>query len=117
MKILVVDDDREVRLLVRLAIDNHGGTHTVDEARDGAQAVEEARRLQPDVVIMDVKMPVMNGVEATRQIKEAVPHADVIAFTSLEDPKVDEAMKQAGASSRFGRDELDQLLTHIGIAS
>ena len=117
MKILVVDDDREVRLLVRMAINDCEGVHVVGEARNGEEAVREVVRLQPDVVIMDVKMPVMDGIEATRRVKELAPDTRVVAFSSIEDPKINAALKDAGASRKFGRDELDQMLDHLGCAS
>ena len=117
MKILVVDDDREVRLLVRMAINDCEGAHVVGEARNGEEAVREVMRLQPDVVIMDIKMPVMDGIEATRRVKQLAPETVVVAFSSIEDPKVNAELKKAGASRKFGRDQLSEMLEHLNCAS
>jgi chemotaxis response regulator CheB len=117
MNILVVDDDREVRLLIRMAINDCEGAQVVGEARNGEEAVREVMRLQPDVVIMDVKMPVMDGIEATRRVKQLAPNTTVVAFSSIEDPKINAELKKAGASKNFGRDQLDAMLDHLGCAS
>ena len=117
MRILVVDDDREARLLVRLAIDGCKNASVVGEAKNGAEAIKEVERLHPDVVIMDIKMPVMDGIEATRQVKEMSPDTLVVAFSAIEDPAVNTALKKAGASKKFGRNELDAMLKHLGCAS
>lgn len=116
MKVLLVDDDREVRLLVRIAINDCEGVEVVGEARDGEEAVREVQRLSPDIVIMDLKMPVMDGVEATRRVKKMSPRTTVCSFTSVEDPRVQEEMKKAGASRQFGRDQLDEMLDYLGCA-
>jgi DNA-binding NarL/FixJ family response regulator len=116
MKVLVVDDDREVRLLVRIAINDCEGIEVVGEARNGEEAVREVQRLSPDVVIMDLKMPVMDGVEATRRVKQLSPKTMVCTFSSVEDPKVREKMVKAGASRQFGRDQLDEMLDYLGCA-
>jgi DNA-binding NarL/FixJ family response regulator len=117
MKILVVDDDREVRLLVRMAINDCEGVHVVGEARNGEEAVREVMRLQPDVVIMDVKMPVMDGIEATRRVKQLAPDTTIVAFSSIETPEISSQLREAGASKSFGRDELAEMLDHLGCAS
>jgi DNA-binding NarL/FixJ family response regulator len=116
MKVLVVDDDREVRLLVRIAINDCEGIEVIGEAKNGEEAVREVQRLRPDVVIMDLKMPVMDGVEATRRVKEFAPQTKVIAFSSVEDSRMYAQMKKAGAQEQFGRDQLDEMLDHLGCA-
>ncbi len=67
------------------------------EAAYGREAVELALRLEPDVVIMDVSMPLIDGDEATRQIKEHLPQTRVIAFSTYNEPETMEKMYQAGA--------------------
>jgi chemotaxis response regulator CheB len=117
MKVLVVDDDREVRLLVRIAINDCEGVEVVGEARNGEEAVREVGRLRPDVVIMDLKMPVMDGVEATKRVKQMAPKTTVYSFSSIEDASLHAAMKEAGATKQFGRDQLDEMLGQLGCAS
>jgi DNA-binding NarL/FixJ family response regulator len=96
LRFLVVDDhalfrDGMVSLL------KAAGMQVIGEARNGQEAVNEARRLKPDVVLMDIDMPVMNGIEATRQITGELPEIRVVMLTiSQEDEKLIEALR-AGA--------------------
>ena len=84
----------------------------VGEARDGLSAVELALSLVPEVVTMDVKMPRLGGVEATRRIKAALPHTHVICLTSHDDQGIQEAMAEAG-SSAFIPKECAYTLPHV----
>jgi DNA-binding NarL/FixJ family response regulator len=72
IRVLVVDDQELLRTAFRALIDAEDDMQVIGEAADGAEAVELAARTRPDVVVMDVRMPVMNGIEATRQITSAV---------------------------------------------
>jgi DNA-binding NarL/FixJ family response regulator len=74
IRVLVVDDQELLRTAFRALIDAEDDMQVVGEAADGAEAVELTARAQPDVVIMDVRMPVLNGIEATRRITHAVGH-------------------------------------------
>ncbi|MFB3093413.1 MAG: response regulator transcription factor, partial [Dehalococcoidia bacterium] len=78
IRVLSVDDYVPLREYLRTILEMEDGIELVGEAENGAQAVEEARRLRPDVIIMDVDMPVLNGLEATRQILQEQPQAKVI---------------------------------------
>ena len=92
-----------------LRIDRRGAVHfrksapskpsieVIGEAPDGVEAIEKARRLQPDVIIMDVNMPRMNGIEATRRIKAEMPGVRVIAFSLHQQSDMAKAMRDAGA--------------------
>jgi DNA-binding NarL/FixJ family response regulator len=98
IRVLVVDDHAMVRegLASVLAVD--GDIHVVGAAADGAQAVVLAREHTPDVVVMDLSMPVMDGVAATRAVREAVPASRVLVLTSFTDrDRVRRAM-EAGAT-------------------
>ncbi len=95
--VLVVDDHAMVRSGLTVLIDGTGDLHVVGEAADGRQAVELAAELQPDVVLMDLSMPGMDGVEATRELLRQRPESVVVVLTSFSDqPRVTEALK-AGA--------------------
>jgi two-component system, NarL family, response regulator LiaR len=97
IRILVVDDHVVVRQGLRIFLGLDPDLEIVAEAGDGAEAVELARKHRPDVVLMDLLMPVMSGVEATAVIRREVPETEVLALTSvLEDTAVLEAMR-AGA--------------------
>ncbi len=95
--VLVVDDHAMVRSGLTLLIDGAPDLKVVGEAADGRQAVELASDLAPDVVLMDLSMPVMDGVEATRELLRQRPESVVVVLTSFSDqPRVTEALR-AGA--------------------
>lgn len=97
IRILIVDDHVVVRQGLRIFLGLDPDLEIVAEASDGAQALELARKEHPDVVLMDLLMPVMSGVEATAAIRRELPETEVLALTSvLEDTAVLEAMR-AGA--------------------
>src|SRR4029077_9658064 len=97
IKVLVVDDHWVVRQGLRMFLDQESAITVVGEASDGSEAIAKARRLRPDVVLMDILMPHMNGIEATTRIKTEMPHVEVIALTSvLQDRSVSDVI-QAGA--------------------
>lgn len=77
VRVLLADDERLVRAGFRVLLKAEADIEVVGEASDGRQAVEAAARLRPDVVLMDIRMPILNGLEATRQLVKATdaPHA------------------------------------------
>lgn len=98
IRVLVVDDHAVVRQGLRMYLGADGGVEVVGEAADGAEALEQARRLRPDVVLMDLLMPRVDGVAATAAIRDELPGVEVIALTSvLEDGSVAGAVR-AGAA-------------------
>lgn len=104
IKVLIADDHRVVRQGLRTFLELHDDIEVVGEAGDGAAAVEMVRRLRPDIVLMDLVMPHLDGIEATRQVKSLACGTQVIALTSFtEDDKVFPAI-QAGASSYLLKD-------------
>jgi len=104
LKVLIVDDHQVVRQGLRTFLELHEDIVVVGEAGDGITAVEMVRQLEPDVVLMDLVMPRMDGIAATREIKSKGIPTKVIALTSFaEDDKVIPAI-QAGASSYLLKD-------------
>jgi signal transduction histidine kinase/ActR/RegA family two-component response regulator len=97
MRVLLVDDHQIVRKGLSGLIAVGEGVEVVAEASDGLSAVELAKSLQPDVIVMDVNMPRMNGIEATRQIKAASPQIRIIGLSLHEQDELALAMKEAGA--------------------
>ena len=110
MRVLLADDHLVVRAGLRALLGTLPGMEVAGEAADGAEAVREAQILQPDVVLMDVRMPGMDGVEATRQISARVPSAAVLILTMYEDDATVFTAMQAGARGYLlkdvGQDEL-----------
>lgn len=98
IKVMIADDHALVREGTRQLLDGRPGLKVVGEASDGEEAVELARQLRPDVILMDIAMPRMNGVEATRRIKEACPSASVLILTAYDDEQYIYALLDAGAA-------------------
>ncbi len=96
-RILVADDHELVRRGVRAMIDTRPGWEVCGEAATGREAVEQVKRLKPDVVILDVSMPQLNGLEATRQILRAVPQTEVLVLTIHESEQIEREVLAAGA--------------------
>jgi NarL family two-component system response regulator LiaR len=104
IKVLLVDDHQVVRQGLRTFLELHTDMVVIGEAEDGIQAVELVRKLEPDVVLMDLVMPHMDGIAATQQIRKLGLPTKVIALTSFsEDDKVFPAI-QAGAASYLLKD-------------
>jgi DNA-binding NarL/FixJ family response regulator len=98
IRVLIADDEEMVRTGFRLVLDREEGIEVIAEAGDGDAAVERASELTPDVVLMDVRMPQMDGIAATRRIVRSQPHSRVIMLTTFdEDEYVYDALR-AGAS-------------------
>jgi DNA-binding NarL/FixJ family response regulator len=98
VQILIADDHQMLREGLRAILEKDGNVEVIGEASDGRAAVEMARTLLPDLVVMDISMPDLNGVEATRQIKAESPAVKVIALSRHSDKRYVLRMLEAGAS-------------------
>jgi len=85
LRVLIADDHAIVRAGIRLLLDSQEGIEIVGEAKDGAEAVAKTRELAPDVVLMDVAMPGLSGLEATREIRQTNPDTRVLMLTMHDD--------------------------------
>ena len=104
IRVIVADDQALVRGGFRMILDAQRDIEVVDEAADGRQAIAKARELQPDVVLMDIRMPELDGLEATRRLRAAGDGSRVLILTTFDaDEYVYEAMK-AGASGFLLKD-------------
>jgi len=97
VRILIVDDHEIVRSGMKLLIESEWGWEICGEAGDGRTAVALAEQLKPDVVVLDVAMPEMNGVDVTREIKRLLPGTEVLAYTGSESEAVVHQLFVAGA--------------------
>src|SRR5260221_13961047 len=95
--ILLVDDHTILRAGLKMMLNAQSDMEVVGEAHDGRQALQEVQRLHPDTVLVDPTLPDMNGIEPTRQIKRATPHAKVLKLTRHE--KEEHAFQAPAAAS------------------
>jgi DNA-binding NarL/FixJ family response regulator len=96
-RVLVVDDTASMRTEIRLLLED-AGLDVVGEGSHGAEGVMLARELRPDVVVMDVRMPILDGIAATSYITRELPGTRVIVFSAFEDEELAEAARAAGAA-------------------
>jgi DNA-binding NarL/FixJ family response regulator len=117
IRVLLVDDHAVVRRGLRGFLELLDDLEVVGEAGNGREGVEAARRLEPDVVVMDLLMPEMDGIEATAEIKRTQPAVEVVALTSfIEEAKVTAAL-EAGATGYLLKDaEADEVANAIRAA-
>jgi DNA-binding NarL/FixJ family response regulator len=104
IKVLIADDHRVVREGLSAILKTKENIEVVGEAQDGQEAIEKARSLVPDVVLMDVSMPRMGGVEATRVIKRELPHIGIVALTMYEEQQYIFDLVRAGATGYLLKD-------------
>jgi DNA-binding NarL/FixJ family response regulator len=83
--ILIADDNDIVRTLIRFFLESHQGFEVCGEAADGVDAIEKAKKLKPDLIVLDLLMPRMNGVEAASVLKGVMPGVPIVLFTMYEE--------------------------------
>jgi DNA-binding NarL/FixJ family response regulator len=108
MRVVLVDDSEFVRETLARAV-RAAGHEVVGQAAHGHDGVQRTLALRPDVVVTDWLMPVLDGVEATRRIRAAMPEVAVIAVTAADDPKVGDAFLAAGAAAFVEKSDIDGL--------
>src|SRR3990172_5308402 len=114
VRILLVDDHTIVRQGLRALLEAQPGFTVVGEAENGRDAVKKAQELAPDVVIMDIAMPILNGLEATRQIKRLLPETKVLALTMYNDEEYVFQILKSGASGYLIKETAaNELITAI----
>jgi two-component system, NarL family, response regulator NreC len=113
LRILIVDDERAVRSALGRLLGTREEWRVVGEAADGAEAIGKAKELQPDVVIMDVTMPEMGGLEATPEIKKAIPTAEILIFTQHDSTQMVQEAQNAGASGYLLKSQANWLVAAV----
>jgi DNA-binding NarL/FixJ family response regulator len=96
--ILIADDNGIVRRGLCEAFKSESDFEVCGEAHDGQDAIEKAQRLHPDLIILDLSMPVINGLDAARVLRDRMPSVPIIMFTLYVDPFVEEESRSAGAA-------------------
>jgi DNA-binding NarL/FixJ family response regulator len=96
--VLLVDDHKDIRTELRKLLEAESDIHVVGEAADGKQAVDMAKKFRPSVVVMDISMPKLNGLEATRQILQGLPATRVLICSAYSDMAYVERAMEVGAA-------------------
>ena len=94
-----------VRAGLRELLSERPELRVVGEAANGVEAISYAKTLQPDVILMDVAMPQKNGIEATQEIHDALPHIQIVGLSTYGDESTERAMREAGAQAYFSKTE------------
>jgi DNA-binding NarL/FixJ family response regulator len=108
LRLLIVDDHAVVRRGVRALLESHAGWEVSGEATTGREAVEEARRLRPDIVVMDLSLPGLNGLDAARQILQDAPGTEILVLTMHHSEELARDVLQAGARGYVLKRDADE---------
>jgi DNA-binding NarL/FixJ family response regulator len=111
--ILIVDDSAVVRKTLRQTLERQCGWKVCGEAADGREAIEKAQQLNPNLVVLDISMPVMNGLEAARELKRLLPSVPSVMFTSFRTAHLTPEALSAGASAVVSKSEPAALVANI----
>lgn len=118
LKILLAEDHEWARIGLSLSIESKSGFKVVAEAENGVQAIEYARKFQPDVVLMDIEMPMMDGITAARQIKQDFPDIKVVMLTSHKDEENISGALACGANAYCMKDiKIERLIQVLEMVS
>lgn len=118
IRLLLVDDHAVVRSGLRMLLENERDVEILGEASSASEAIEAAMGLHPNVILMDIGLPDLSGIDATREIKKRAPHIAIVALTIHEDEEYFFKMLEAGASGYVPkRAAPEELLTAIRVAA
>ena len=110
LRILIADDHAVVRTGLRTLLESRDGWHVCAEAVDGRDAVEKATKLKPDIAVLDIGMPLLNGVDAARRIHKASPSTQILILTMHESDELVRQVIEAGARGYILKDDADRIL-------
>lgn len=114
LRVLVVDDTPDIRLLLRLALERDTRFEVIAEAGDGLEAIEAAARLQPDLVLLDLAMPVMDGLEALPGIRSGSPDSTIVVLSGFDAREMRSEALRLGATSYLEKGDIaNRLIPHI----
>jgi len=113
VRILVVDDNKALRDAVGRLVKSVPGLEVCGEAENGREAIQKTIDLQPHVVLMDIAMPDINGLEATRELRRVAPRAEVLVFTEHESRQAMQAAMDAGARGYLAKTQASLLVEAV----
>jgi DNA-binding NarL/FixJ family response regulator len=117
VRVLIVDDHPEIRKIVRSTLQLHPDFEVCGEAENGAEAIEQAKKLKPDVVVLDVTMPVMNGFEAAREIRARVPESAIVILSQYADERFVEEARKVGVRAYVAKSKAGEALVKAAEAA
>lgn len=115
LRILVADDHELTRFSLKLALQSQANFELVGLASNGQEAVEIAEKHRPDVIILDLQMPIMDGLSASTHIKRVCPDTQIIAYSSFKDPQVEVMIQTAKVDAFCDKDTATQELIDLVI--
>src|SRR5712691_7813951 len=110
IRVVIADDHPVVRKMVHATLQNQPNVEICGEATDGAEAIEQARRSNPDVVILNISMPVLNGLEAARAIRTELPRSAIVILSSNADTKFVEEARKLGVQVYIAKSKAGEAL-------
>jgi len=110
LRILIADDHAVVRAGLRTLLETRQGWEVCAEAVDGRDAVDKATKLKPHVAVLDIGMPLLNGVDATRRIRKSSPQTEILILTMHESDDLVQQVVEAGAHGYILKDDADRVL-------
>jgi len=103
--VLIVDDNRYIRQALCEQFKRESDFEVCGEAENGKEAIAKARELHPDLIVLDLSMPVMNGLDAARELKQLMPTVPIIMFTSYCDSSTEHVIRQVGISDLVSKSQ------------
>jgi DNA-binding NarL/FixJ family response regulator len=114
VRILVVDDNPSIRRYVRGILEQNANWKVCDEARNGQEAVEKFRQIQPDLIVLDFQMPEMNGLDAARIISQISPETPILILTLYLSKELVAEARKAGARGACAKTEISSVVDGVG---
>jgi two-component system chemotaxis response regulator CheY len=114
VRILVVDDNPSVRRYLRGVLEQHDNWRVCDEARNGREAVDRYRKIQPDVIVLDFQMPEMNGLDAARAIAQVSPEIPILIVTLYLSRQLSEEARKVGARGACAKTDVSSVVDGVG---
>ena len=112
-KILIADDDSLVRTVLRSYLESQTRFKVCGEAVNGLDAIEKARTHHPDLIVMDLSMPVMNGIEAASVLRAMLPQVSIVIYTAHDSSMIERHALEAGVRAVIQKQDIAQLAGHL----